>query len=542
MFNIKLKNKGILSFCMIMATLIILTSCSKNSEALIKIMDSVQSDNIYKQTCIKLFPELPIITDKEVDINSDTLEELKFEINDINTEEQQKYIEECKKVGYTIDAISNTDSYTGFSQNGFKLETKTEENKLTVLLIAPMKMTDVKFKEDGLYKLIPEVATSKGNIVTDEKNTLEVYFADMPKDKYLSYVNTCIEKGFNRNVEKTDVTYKGQNKEDYIITVKYEGFNQIYIKVEAPVYKITLDCKCVANWIFSQYDLKIYIGDEYIGTLEHGKKDKYEVDLVRGTYKIVVKNAENSDISETFEFNAVKNDTIKLEFSCYSTSIDMKVNSVKKEEKANKKDSAEEETAETIDGINPPYHSYTSANYKSVVNAFKEAGFKNVVKQPIYDLGTGWLDRNSNGDTENISIAGNNKFDEDDYFDKNDKVIVKYHTWEWSNPKIKWLKRSVSKMVDELESNAMRAEKTYKDKYVKVTGRINTIDNSGDSFTLYPSNDEWALQNILCSVDLEPIKEKLINYSKGDIVTVKGKIALVGETLGYSMKVYGISK
>ncbi len=535
--NGKVKTKKIISVLGVLIVLIMFSSCGNDVKPILKNISSMVDNNIYSQTCTKLFPELPITTENNVYIDTDTMDKLKFEIQDINLDEQKKYLDECQKLGYTIDVVSNTKSYKGFSKRGFKLVTNSEENKLTVLLTAPMKMSEIKFNEDGLYRKIPLVNATKGNLIEDNETVLEFYLGDISKDKYLSYVDKCKKIGFNKKVKNTDISYKAEDEEEYRITVNYEGFNQIYIKVEAPIYKITLDCKCNENLMFSIYDLEIYIDDKSVGKLKHGDKEKYELKLPRGTYTIKVVNAEDSDIYKTIEYDAIMDEIIKLEFSCYNSSIKVLMDDVRIEE-----EEEEEESELEIDGVKAPYSSYTSTNYKEVINAFKDAGFKKVVKKPIYDVGTGWLASLDLGDTESITIGGNNEFDTNDVFDENDKVVVKYHTWEWKNPKIKWMKRSVSKLVKEIDSNAMRAKKKYENKYVKITGRIENVDNNGDSFNLYPIDNKWSIYNVYCSVDFENIKKKLINYSSGDIVTVRGKIISVGETLGYSMNVYGISR
>ena len=540
--NGKEKNKKIIALLGIFIVSLMFSSCSDDSKLILKKINSVVDNNIYSQTCTKLFPELPITTDKNVYILTDSLEELKFEIKDINLDEQKKYLDKCKNLGYTIDAVSKEKSYKGFAKSGFKLITNSEENNLTVLLTAPMKMSEIKFKKDGLYRKIPLVDTTKGNLIKDKETVLEFYLGDISKEKYLSYVDKCKNLGFNKKVKNTDTSYKAEDEEEYRITVNYEGFNQIYIKVESPIYKITLDCNCNENWLFSIYDLKIYIDDKYVGKLKHGDKEKYKVNLPRGTYTIKVVNAEDSDIHKTMEYDAIMDETIKLEFSCYNSSISVWMNDIRIEDEELEDDDYYEDEELEIDGIRAPYSSYTSTNYKDVINGFKDAGFKKVVKKPIYDVETGWLASLDLGDTESIIIGGNSDFDRDDVFDENDKVVVKYHTWEWKNPKIKWMKRSVSKLVKEIDSNAMIAKKKYEDKFVKVTGRIKNIDNNGNSFDLYPTDNKWSIYDVYCSVDLENVKNKLINYSSGDIVTVRGKITSVGEILGYNMDVYGISR
>ena len=48
---------------------------------------------------------------------------------------------------------------------------------------------------------------------------------------------------------------------------------------------------------------------------------------------------------------------------------------------------------------------------------------------------------------------------------------------------------TVAEMVEMLESNAMKAEATYQDQYVEITGRLGNIDSDGKYITLYPSTN-----------------------------------------------------
>ena len=107
-------------------------------------------------------------------------------------------------------------------------------------------------------------------------------------------------------------------------------------------------------------------------------------------------------------------------------------------------------------------------------------------------------------------------------------------------PTIHYQSVTVKQLFDELEANALRAEKTYQDAYVAVTGKLSTIDSDGSYITIIASNDEWGLEWIQCYITDDSQMDKIINFNKGDKITVYGQITSIGEILGYSLDITDI--
>ena len=99
---------------------------------------------------------------------------------------------------------------------------------------------------------------------------------------------------------------------------------------------------------------------------------------------------------------------------------------------------------------------------------------------------------------------------------------------------------SVDEMVDMLEANAMKAENTYNDQYVEVTGRLSNIDSDGKYISINPIKDEWAFTGVQCFIKKDEQKQQVMEMSKDDRVTVRGKITSVGELLGYQLNIIEI--
>lgn len=96
---------------------------------------------------------------------------------------------------------------------------------------------------------------------------------------------------------------------------------------------------------------------------------------------------------------------------------------------------------------------------------------------------------------------------------------------------------TVAEMTNELNDNALKAEKKYQDQYLEITGRLSVIDSDGKYISLRPSEDKYAIIGVQCYIKNEQQKEQIMEMTKDDIVTVRGKIKSIGEIMGYSLDI-----
>lgn len=96
---------------------------------------------------------------------------------------------------------------------------------------------------------------------------------------------------------------------------------------------------------------------------------------------------------------------------------------------------------------------------------------------------------------------------------------------------------SVGQLVDDLEKNALKAEKTYQNQYLELTGALSVIDSDGDYIGIYPSDNLFALTGVQCFMKTNKQVEQVMEMSIGDTITVRGKITAIGKIWGYSMKI-----
>ena len=102
---------------------------------------------------------------------------------------------------------------------------------------------------------------------------------------------------------------------------------------------------------------------------------------------------------------------------------------------------------------------------------------------------------------------------------------------------IAYEKVDLQTMLDELEANALKAEKTYQNKFVEVVGKISNFDSDGTYISIEPENaDPFNFTSVMCYIKNDAQLNFLLEKEVGDTVTVKGKITSIGEVLGYSIK------
>lgn len=100
---------------------------------------------------------------------------------------------------------------------------------------------------------------------------------------------------------------------------------------------------------------------------------------------------------------------------------------------------------------------------------------------------------------------------------------------------------SIADMMNELENNAAAASDKYKDQYLSITGKLSNIDAQGSYISIVDPDDQFAFTGCQCFIKgNEEIANTVKTLSKGDIITVKGKITDVGEVLGYSLTIDSI--
>lgn len=101
---------------------------------------------------------------------------------------------------------------------------------------------------------------------------------------------------------------------------------------------------------------------------------------------------------------------------------------------------------------------------------------------------------------------------------------------------------TVDDLYEALDTDALNACKTYKDAYVKLTGKLSVIDLDGKYISLdIHRSDIFSLKDVHCEIN-EDLLDSVINLEIDEDVTVTGTITQVGEILGYYLKVESVTQ
>lgn len=101
-------------------------------------------------------------------------------------------------------------------------------------------------------------------------------------------------------------------------------------------------------------------------------------------------------------------------------------------------------------------------------------------------------------------------------------------------PIIQYTVCNVDEMIDLLDTNALKAEKTYQDAYLEITGKLSNIDSDGSYISLEPLNDKFTFYSVQCYVKNEEQINHILDLKIDDTVTVRVKCKSIGEVMGYS--------
>lgn len=113
---------------------------------------------------------------------------------------------------------------------------------------------------------------------------------------------------------------------------------------------------------------------------------------------------------------------------------------------------------------------------------------------------------------------------------------------ETQEPEITYTAYTVAELVNDLDTNALKASEKYKNQYVELTGRLDSIDSNGAHISVYPGVEMYEFQGVTCYIKTPEQKTAVMDMEIGDTVVVKGKITDVGEFLGYYLNIDEVSK
>lgn len=246
-------------------------------------------------------------------------------VNKATEEQYTQYIEACKKKGFSIDTETSGSFFYAYNDKGYKLSLSFYDysSEMHINLTAGKELGTLEWSNSVLAQMLPVPESTVGDIQNDDEKGFSAYVGNISIDAYNSYVQACEAKGFTVDADKTDKRFTAKNADGYKLSVEYQGNNVIYISLDEPEYKVTIEVECVENWIFSKYDVEVYIDDSYEGTITHGDTETFELTLTKGNYVLKFVNDEDDEVDGEVEFYIEKDESLKYKISCTSSKIDV---------------------------------------------------------------------------------------------------------------------------------------------------------------------------------------------------------------------------
>jgi hypothetical protein len=177
-----------------------------------------------------VLPE-PTSDSGKIGVNSDNY--LSMDVYQMSKSDYNEYVNKCQAMGFGIEEERRDSSYYAYNKEGYKLSLWYDEDdrELSISLDAPIEMNVLQWPNRGIVSLLPVPDSDVGKIISEDQERFFAYVGDMTKDDYNTYVNECYEKGFSSDYYKSDTYYNAKNKDGYEISVSYEGYNVIYIRI-----------------------------------------------------------------------------------------------------------------------------------------------------------------------------------------------------------------------------------------------------------------------------------------------------------------------
>ncbi len=180
-----------------------------------------------------MLPEPPVGTGE---IHDNTSEELWVDINNLTDKQYADYVAQCEELGFTVEAQSNSSTYTAYNAEGYKLELSHygSDADMSIQVEKPMEMDAISWPTGIAGKLLPVPNSSIGNVSWEYDDSFYIYVGNTPKEDYDAYINACVEKGFDVDYEKGKTYYHAENSEGWQLSLYYQGNGVMSVNIEPP--------------------------------------------------------------------------------------------------------------------------------------------------------------------------------------------------------------------------------------------------------------------------------------------------------------------
>ncbi|MGI6003116.1 MAG: DUF6591 domain-containing protein [Lachnospiraceae bacterium] len=188
----------------------------------------------YSWEDISLHSRMPQPPSDRADIGVNTDSYLSIDIYNITQEECSTYMSSCKEMGFTRDMEQyGNDHLNTFDEDGYHLLLNyyEDDKKMSILLKAPEKMTQIAWPQSALAQTIPQPASLQGSIQEDRSDYLAVHIGDTSKDDFNDYIDACSQAGYSVDYNRSDKYYTAYNEDGHYLSIKYMGADVMSVEL-----------------------------------------------------------------------------------------------------------------------------------------------------------------------------------------------------------------------------------------------------------------------------------------------------------------------
>lgn len=340
---------------------------------------------------------------------------LSLDVHKTEITDYKEYVNACKEKGFTVGIEQLDQSFDAYNTEGYYLSIYFDENSkiMDLSVDASEKFGVFSWPDSTIANMLPTPKSNKGAISQNDDHELRAKVSEITEADFDTYVEECIEKGFNIEAQKSGKEYSAKNNEGFQLSTQYLGEGIMSIMVTEPEYTVSIKVDCVENLMFSQYDVDVYVDDLFQGTISHGGTETFDLILTKGIYDVRFVNVEDEEVTGSVDIDIYQDESLEYKISCTSSKINVETI------RGTVPSHGEDEVAMTKSAS-----SFTYENYKDVQEELSKLGFTNISTEVLYDIEIGFTEE---GEVESVSIGGNKEFDKGDIFKKDSAVVITYH-------------------------------------------------------------------------------------------------------------------
>ncbi|MCD7741765.1 MAG: hypothetical protein LUI06_06140 [Ruminococcus sp.] len=301
---------------------------------------------------IKLYRLIPETDSNLANISANTEKSLDMDVYKVSNGDYSDYIEECESFGFRYETVKSENSYEAYNKDGSSLSLHYDNKKklLSIEVSVGEALGTLEWSDSEYASLIPIPSSDVGKVTQDNDSGFKVTVGDVTIDDYDEYVDLCIENGFDDGAVREDTEFSARNSAGNRLTVEYKGYKTMYIAVTQVEYEVKIKVDCHENYMFSKYDVKMYLDGEDLGEIKHGASKDVTLYLASGEYTL--KFVQNDDTATEYlsdgeiVIKVTRSQTFAYEIRCTSTSIDVEKLESKEEQESEETTAAKKTTTE----------------------------------------------------------------------------------------------------------------------------------------------------------------------------------------------------